>query len=46
MGFYGYIWVSMGSCGPIGIYRCLWVSVDVYGYLSVSMGVMGVYGYL
>ena len=49
MGFYGYIWVSVGLwvfMGVMGIYGCLWVSMDVYRYLWVSMGVMGVYGYL
>ena len=28
-----------------GIYGCLWVSMDVYGYLRVSMGFMGIYGF-
>ena len=40
------LWVSKGFCESIGIYGCSWVSMDVYKYVSVSMGVMGVYGYL
>ena len=42
----------MGFCGSMGIYKChgcLWVSMDVYGYLWVSwvfVSVMGFYGCL
>ena len=44
MGFYGYIWVSVGLwvfMGVMGIYGCLCVSMDVYRYLWASMDVYG-----
>ena len=49
MGGYGYLWVS--GClwvfmSDMGIYACLCVSVDVYGYLWVSWVCMGSYGCL
>ena len=44
MSFYGRqgcLWICMGVCGFLGVYRYLWVTwvfMDVYGCLSVSMG--------
>ena len=33
MGIFECLWLYIGFCGSMGIYRSLWVSMDVYGYL-------------